>query len=83
MVCAGPAAIAVVLADTAIKAANVDVVSYASPGNGGTAHSNEVILTITGDSGAVRQSVIAARELGIKLLGTLGSKPVSTTKPYI
>ncbi|KRM06305.1 MAG: propanediol utilization microcompartment protein PduB [Liquorilactobacillus ghanensis] len=83
LVCAGPAAIAVVLADTAIKAANVEVVSYASPGNGGTAHSNEVILTITGDSGAVRQAVIAARELGLKLLGTLGAKPVSTTKPYI
>ncbi|MCO7124434.1 propanediol utilization microcompartment protein PduB [Sporolactobacillus shoreicorticis] len=83
LICAGPAAIGVVLADTAVKAANVEVVGYASPGNGGTAHSNEVILTITGDSGAVRQAVIAAREIGLKLLGSMGADPVSVTKPYI
>lgn len=83
MVNAGPAAIGVVLSDTAVKAANVDVIGYASPGNGGTSYSNEVILTITGDSGAVRQAVIAAREVGKKLLGTLGDTPVSTTTPYI
>lgn len=83
MVCAGPAAIGVVLGDTAVKAANVSVVSYASPGNGGTAHSNEVIVTFTGDSGAVRQAVIAAREVGLKLLGAMGDTPTSTTTPYI
>lgn len=83
LICAGPAAIGVVLADTAVKAANVDIVGYASPGNGGTAHSNEVILTITGDSGAVRQAVIAAREVGLKLLGTMGNVPEPVTKPYI
>ncbi|WP_461212864.1 propanediol utilization microcompartment protein PduB [Lacticaseibacillus sp. GG6-2] len=83
MVCAGPAAIGVVLGDTAVKAANVSVVSYASPGNGGTAHSNEVIVTMSGDSGAVRQAVIAAREVGLKLLGAMGATPESTTTPYI
>lgn len=83
LICAGPAAIGVVLADAAVKAANVDVVSYASPGNGGTSHSNEVILTISGDSGAVRQAIIAAREIGIQLLSTLGDTPVSATTPYI
>lgn len=79
-----PAAIGVVLADVAAKAATVNAVGYASPGNGGTSFSNEVIFTFSGDSGAVRQAIVAAREVGIKLLGTLDPAPVnSTTKPYI
>lgn len=83
-VCVGaPAAIGVVMADTALKAANVEVVGYSTPGNGGTSFSNEVILTITGDSGAVRQAVISAREIGIKLLGTLGSQPENSQPSYI
>lgn len=82
MTCAGPAAIGTVLADIAVKAANVDVVSYSSPSQG-TSHSNEVILTFTGDSGAVRQAVRAARDVGKKLLGALGTEPKSTTHPYI
>ncbi|NLM04720.1 MAG: propanediol utilization microcompartment protein PduB [Clostridiales bacterium] len=80
---AAPATIGVVLADTAVKAANVDILAYSSPGNGGTSFSNEVILAFSGDSGAVRQAIIAAREVGIKLLGTLGAKPESATTPYI
>ena len=83
MTCAGPAAIGVVLADTAVKAANVEVVGYSSPTNGGTSYSNEVILCFSGDSGAVRQAVKAAIEVGKKLLGALGSEPKSTTTPYI
>lgn len=82
MVCAGPAAIGTVLADVAVKAANVDVVGYCSPANG-TSFSNEVILTFSGDSGAVRQAVKASIEVGKKLLGTLGDEPKSTTTPYI
>jgi microcompartment protein PduB len=77
-----PAAIGVLLADTAVKAANVEVLGYSSPAQG-TSLTNEVILSMSGDSGAVRQALIAAREVGIKLLGALGSKPESTTKPYI
>ena len=79
---ASPAAIGVVLADTAVKAATVDVIGYSSPAHG-TSYSNEVILCISGDSGAVKQAVISAREVGIKLLGQLGSTPVTDTKPYI
>lgn len=77
-----PAGIGVVMADTALKTANVELVTYASP-NAGTAHSNEVIITITGDSGAVRQSVIAAREVGLAIMSSMGYYPESTTKPYI
>ncbi len=79
-----PAAIGVVMADTAVKAATVDVVGYASPGNGGTSYSNEVILFFSGDSGAVKQSIIAAREVGKQLLQALdGSEIKSSTEPYI
>ncbi|MGI8384640.1 propanediol utilization microcompartment protein PduB [Robertmurraya sp. P23] len=82
LIVGAPAAIGVVLADTAVKAANVEVLGYSSPAKG-TSFSNEVILTVTGDSGAVRQAIIAAREVGKELLGTLGSAPVTDTVPYI
>ena len=79
-----PAAIGVVMADTAVKAATVEVVGYASPGNGGTSYSNEVILFFSGDSGAVKQSIIAAREVGKQLLQAIdGSEIKSSTEPYI
>lgn len=51
------------MADTALKSANVEVVAYSSPAHG-TSFSNEAILVISGDSGAVRQAVISAREIG-------------------
>jgi microcompartment protein PduB len=82
MTCAGPAAIGTVLADVAVKAANVEVVGYSSPSHG-TSFSNEVILCFSGDSGAVRQAVKAAIEAGKVLLGALGTEPKSTTTPYI
>lgn len=82
LVVGAPAAIGVLLADTVVKAANVDVISYSSPA-AGTSFSNEVILTFSGDSGAVRQALIAAREVGVTLLGTMGGKPVTDTVPYI
>ena len=81
--CVGaPAAIGVVMADTAVKAANVEVIGYASPANG-TSFSNEVILQFCGDSGAVKQAVIAAREIGCELLSTLGSTPKNDRPSYI
>ena len=83
LIVGAPAAIGVVMADTAVKAANVTVVGYASPGNGGTSHSNEAILFISGDSGAVRQSVISAREVGLALLGSMGDEPTNSPPSYI
>lgn len=77
-----PAAIGVVMADTAVKSANVDVVAYSSPAKG-TSFSNEVILVVSGDSGAVRQAVISAREIGKTLLGTLGAAPQNDRPSYI
>jgi microcompartment protein PduB len=77
-----PAAIGVMLADTAVKAATVDVLAYLSPSKG-TSLTNEVISAFTGDAGAVRMALIAAREVGKQLLGTLGATPTSVTTPYI
>ena len=76
-----PAAIGVVMADAAVKSANVDVVGYQSPSS--SSMSNEVILQICGDSGAVKQAVKVAREVGITLLGTMGSEPKNIGESYI
>ncbi len=84
LICGAPAAIGTVLSDVAVKAANVDVVSYTSPAGGeGYSFQNEVTLTITGDSGAVRQAVRASIDVGKKLLGAMGSEPKSCSTPYI
>jgi len=83
LIVGAPAAIGVVMADAAVKAANVEVVGFGSPGNGGTSFSNEAILQITGDSGAIRQAVISAREVGKKLLSSMGDEPVNGAPSYI
>lgn len=82
LIVGAPAAIGVVCCDTAVKAAEVEAIGYSSPAKG-TSYSNEAILCISGDSGAVRQALIAAREVGIKLLSTLGEEPKSMSTPYI
>ena len=67
-----------------MKAANVDVVSYTSPAGGeGYSYQNEVTLTITGDSGAVRQAVRASIDVGKKLLNAFGEECKSAATPYI
>jgi microcompartment protein PduB len=82
LILGAPAVIGVLMIDTAVKAADVQVVGYASPAKG-TSLTNEVMIWVTGDSGAVRQAVTASREIGIKLLGAWGQEPKSVTQPYI
>jgi len=77
-----PAGIGVVMADTAVKSATVDVVGFATPAQG-TSYSNEAILFVSGDSGAVRQAIIAARDVGKQMLEVLGGPAPSSTRPYI
>ena len=69
-----PAAIGLVMADTAMKAASVDIVRYMTPSIG-TSHSNEVILALSGDASAVKESVLSARQIGLELLIAMGSYP--------
>lgn len=82
LIAGAPAGIGVVMADAALKAANVEAIDFASP-SFGTSYSNEGILHITGDSGAVRQAVISAREVGMQLLGALGDTPINDFPSYI
>lgn len=77
-----PAAIGVLMADVAVKAATVDIIGCATPQHG-QSFSNEVTLLISGDSGAVRQSIIAARDAGIVLLEAMAGPAPSATTPYI
>lgn len=81
LIVGAPAAIGVVMADTAVKSANVDVVDYRSPSS--SVMSNEVILQVSGDSGAVKQAVKAARDVGLVLLETMGSTPKNIGSSYI
>lgn len=82
-ICGSPAAIGLVIADTAVKSADVKVIKYMTPSIG-TSHSNEVIITVTGNAAAVKEAVITARNKGIKFLESMGSKAVSPTGiPYI
>ncbi|WP_440897508.1 propanediol utilization microcompartment protein PduB [Amphibacillus sp. Q70] len=77
-----PAAIGLVMSDTAVKTANVDVVTFASPDKG-TARSNEIIVSITGDSGAVKQAILSAQDVGLTLLAGMGDEPTSASVPNL
>lgn len=81
LVAACPAAIGMVAADAAVKSANVDVVMHGTPALN-TSHSNEFMIMISGDSGAVKQAVIAARETAIKLISQMGEYPQPLATPY-
>ena len=82
---AAPAAIGLLVADTIVKAATVEAVGIATPGNGGTSYSNEVNFFFSGDSGAVKQALIAARDVGLQVLKAMepNEELKSTTTPYI
>lgn len=79
---ASPAAIGVVAADAMMKSANVEIVLHASPAYF-TSHSNEFMLFITGDSGAVKQAVLRGKEVALKLLAAMGEEPKACGKPYL
>ena len=80
--CGSPAAIGLVMADRALKSADVEIVSYMTPSIG-TSHSNEVILAVTGDASAVKEAVLTAREIGLQLLISMGSYPEIPGTPFL
>ncbi len=82
LILGAPAVIGILMVDTAVKAADVEVLGYASPKQN-TSLTNEAFIWVTGDSGAVRQAVIAGREVGEKLLAAWGEEPKPVTTPYI
>lgn len=77
-----PAGIGIVMVDAAIKSADVDFIGYLGPTTG-LSYTNEVVGLFSGDAGAVRQAIITARDVGVRLLGSLGEFPNSLGVPYI
>lgn len=77
-----PAAIGLVMADTAVKASNVKIIRYMTPSIG-TSHSNEVILALSGDASAAKEAVLSARQVGLELLIGMGSYPEIPGTPYL
>ena len=77
-----PAAIGMVMADAAVKSADVEVVKYGSP-SVNTSNSNEFMIMFSGDSGAVKQAAMAGRDIAVQLLATLGDAPKSSGLSYI
>ena len=80
--CGSPAAIGLVMADLAVKSSPVEIIRYMTPDRG-TSHSNEVIVAVTGDASAVKNSVLTAREAGLQLLVSMGSYPETPSAPYL
>ena len=60
-----PAAIGLVMADTAMKSASLSIAKYMTPDKG-TSHSNEVILAVAGDASAAKTAVLNARQIGLE-----------------
>ena len=77
-----PAAIGLVMGDHAVKAADVEIISYMTPSIG-TSHSNEVILALSGEATAVKEAVLEARQVGLELLISMGTYPVIPGTPYL
>ena len=81
-VCASPAPIGLMIADKAAKSGNIEFTRVMRPSEG-TSHSNEVIAAFTGETSAVKNAVIRAREMGMVLLEKMGSPAPPVTEPYI
>lgn len=77
-----PAAIGLVMADTAMKSAPLSIAKYMTPDKG-TSHSNEVILAVSGDASAAKTAVLNARQTGLELLIGMGSYPEIPGIPYL
>ena len=77
-----PAAIGLVMADKALKSANVSLLKFMTADKG-TSHSNEVIIAFTGDTSAVKTAVLTAREVGLELITAMGEYPGGPSKPYL
>ena len=77
-----PAAIGLVMADKALKSANVSITKYMTP-NKGSSHSNEVIIAFSGDASAVKTAVLTARQCGLELITAMGEYPKGPSEPYL
>jgi microcompartment protein PduB len=69
-----PAGIGVVIDDIALKSAEVNAYKRVSP-TFGMNYTNESAVLVTGDSGAIKQAILVARDVGTRLLHSMGTKP--------
>lgn len=77
-----PAAIGMVMADAAVKAADIALTRYMTPDHG-TSHSNEVIIAFTGEASAVKTAVLRGRDIGLTLLRLMGGEPAGPSAPFL
>ena len=77
-----PAAIGLVMADHAVKAADIELVRYMTPSIG-TSHSNEVIIAFSGEATAVKEAVLESRQIGLELLISMGTYPQIPGTPFL
>lgn len=77
-----PGAVGIVMADAAIKSADIEVIDILTPAKG-TSMTNEMILTMSGSAAAVRQAMLTAKATGLALLGAMGSVPQAEGEPYL
>ena len=70
------------MADHALKSGAVQIVKYMTPSRG-TSYSNEVILAFSGGAAAVKNAVLAARQIGLEILIAMGSYPEIPGTPYL
>ncbi len=77
-----PGAVGMVMADAAIKAADIHVIDVLTPTKGASL-TNEVILLMSGSAAAVKQAMITAKATGLALLGAMGAIPQASGEPYL
>ncbi len=77
-----PAAIGMVMADRAVKSADITVTRYMTP-SVGTSHTNEIILAFTGETEATLTATRTAREVGLTLLEAMAGKAGGPSEPYL
>ncbi len=77
-----PAAIGMVMADRAVKSADVTLTRYMTPSIG-TSHTNEIIIAFTGETDAVLTAVLTGREIGLTLLESMAGKAAGPSEPYL
>lgn len=77
-----PASIGIVMADAAMKSADIEIIDFALPSQ--SSFANESTLTLSGDAGAVCHALLAAKEVGLTVLNAMSKQPArSMGEPYI
>lgn len=74
-----PAAVGLLMSDTAVKSGDVKIAAYLSASMG-TSLTNEIVLGFYGETSAVKTAVDSARSVGLALLQSFGTEAIQFTK---